>query len=187
MSLLLLIDGYNITQPIPTRSPNPRWLEKIRGVLLRDLAKFLDEETRQRTCVVFDAANPPKDRPDSYDHQGIQVRFAVGYPTADDLLEELIREHHTPKKLMVVSSDHRVQIAASRRNAVFRDSEPWMDALTDGKVLLADGIVSPAGGRVEGQEAGGTQSSEQGRAGKPRIGDPDEVADWMREFGYDPE
>ncbi|MCC9599762.1 NYN domain-containing protein [Stieleria sp. JC731] len=293
MSLLLLIDGYNITQPIRTKASDPRWLEKNRRVLLRDLVKYLDDETRHRTCVVFDAANPPKDRASEYQHHGIKVRFAVGYPTADDLLEELIRGHHTPKKLMVVSSDHRVQIAASRRSAAFRDSEPWMDALTDGTIILADGEYycvegssnpgsskalsekskgqggASAAPKRSGQidsgpnrrqaslkprqplqeislsdpeleellatdrllkqkapktkprplpESSGKSSktpppkvprtgktkpteppakkansktpdskSQQGRVGKPRIEDSDEVNDWMREFGFEPE
>ncbi|MCD0458501.1 NYN domain-containing protein [Roseiconus lacunae] len=183
MSLLLLIDGYNITQPIPTKRSGSRWLEKLRQRLLRDLTQRIDDQTRQRTCVVFDAANPPKDRPSSFVHEGIEVRFAVDYLTADDLLEELIRDHHTPKKLMVVSSDHRVQIAASRRDAAFRDSQPWMDALTDGRVVLAEGDLQSSGEPF--RPSGGTAG--QGRAVKPRIEDSGEVDEWMREFGFDPD
>ena len=138
MSLLLLIDGYNITQPIaPTRNPDPRWLERDRNVLLRELTNQLSEPVRRKTCVVFDAANPPRDRPSEFVHHGMSVRFAVDYLSADDLLEEMIRAHHTPKRLMVVSSDHRIQIAARRRGAAHFDSEPWMDDLTDGKIHLA--------------------------------------------------
>ena len=133
MSLLLLIDGYNIAQPnAPTRRPDPRWLERTRQSLLRDLSKYLATPVRQKTCVVFDATHPPKGRADRFTHDEISVRFAVGYPSADDLLEEIIREHPTPKRLMVGSSDHRIQIAAKRRKSRHSDSEPWMDDLTDG-------------------------------------------------------
>ena len=179
--MLLLIDGYNITQPIaPSRNPDPRWLEKNRAGLLRDLTRFLPESVRDQTCVVFDAANPPPGRADRFDHQGIQVRFSVGYPTADDLLEQLIRAHHAPKRLMVVSSDHRVQNVARQRKARFSDSDPWMDALTDGKPQLAVPITTLPGER---EQRG--HDDDPSRAKKPRISSTREVADWMREFGFD--
>ncbi|MEL6108200.1 MAG: NYN domain-containing protein [Planctomycetota bacterium] len=177
MSLLLLIDGYNVSAPIrPGRDADARWLERHRAGLLRDLTNHLEEAIRHRTCVVFDAANPPKDRPPTYVHQGIEVRFAIGYPTADDLLEEMIQAHHTPRQLMVVSSDHRVQVAARRRGAAQSDSEPWMDDLTDGVVNLATGKtarLAPANGEGEGSSK------------KPDISDAGEVQNWLREFGFD--
>ncbi|MCA9137586.1 MAG: NYN domain-containing protein [Planctomycetales bacterium] len=186
MSLLLLIDGYNISQPIaPSRSPDPRWLEQIRGVLLRDLTTHLSQSLRRRTCVVFDAANPPRDRPSRFTHNEIDVQFAVDHLAADDLLEEIIRAHPTPKRLMVVSSDHRVQIAAKRRGAAHFDSQPWMDDLTDGKIHLAVALKPELGGAGQG---GSPESKSHGKpAGpvKPRVEDPSEVADWMREFGFD--
>ena len=205
MSLLLLIDGYNIVAPIaPSRNPNPRWLEENRNVLLRDLTDHLDEPIRERTCVVFDAANPPKNRPNEYVHRGILVRFAVGYLSADELLHEIIGGHHTPKRLMVVSSDHRVQMSASRRGAKFFDSQPWIDDLTDGIVHLAvdrtkrrtkqgtgragqgsdrkvpPGPVKPEGIASESESAVGDSDQK-----KPRIQDETEVSDWLREFGFD--
>ena len=186
MSLLLLIDGYNLSQPIaPSRNPDPRWLEKNRNVLLRDLSAHLSGPIRKKTCVVFDAANPPRDRPNRFTHNEMNVRFAVGYPTADDLLEEIIRAHHTPKRLMVVSSDHRVQTAAQRRNARYFDSQPWIDDLTDGKIHLAVPIPEDSDGAGEGGRKSGEGVKSSTDAKKPRIQDPKEVAQWMREFGFD--
>ena len=186
MSILLLIDGYNITQPIaPSRNPDPRWLERNRNGLLRDLANYLSEPIRKKTCVVFDAANPPRDRASESIHQGIEVRFAVGYPSADDLLEEMIRAHHTPKRLMVVSSDHRVQIAATRRGAAFFDSQPWIDDLTDGMIHLATKLRHNPGGAGQGGSHTSQTGKNKGRSQKPRVEDPAEVSDWMREFGFE--
>ena len=188
MSLLLLIDGYNLSQPVATsRNIDPRWLERNRNGLLRDLAEHLSGPIRAKTCVVFDAANPPKGRPDRFTHSEMDVRFAVGYPTADDLLEEIIRAHHTPKRLMVVSSDHRVQTAARRRNARYFDSQPWIDALTDGKIHLAVPLPEAPGGAGEGDRKGQNGGEKPARAKKPRIQDPKEVEEWMREFGFDAE
>ncbi|MEO1526833.1 MAG: NYN domain-containing protein [Planctomycetota bacterium] len=178
MSLLLLIDGYNVAAPInPGRGADAGWLHRHRQGLLRDLANHLDEDVRAKTCVVFDANDPPRNRSSEETYKGIQIRFAVGYLSADDLLEELIQSHHTPKRLMVVSSDHRVQVAARRRGATHYDSEPWMDDLTDGLVHLA--IPSPKRRDVSTDGAG------QGSGKKPSVNDADEVDEWMREFGFD--
>ncbi|MEM6470889.1 MAG: NYN domain-containing protein [Planctomycetota bacterium] len=178
--MLLLIDGYNIAQPVaPSRRPPANWLQLARENLLQTLAKYIDQSVRSRTCIVFDAADPPKGRPSQFQFAEMEVRFAVDYVTADDLLEEIIRSHHTPKQLMVVSSDHRVQVAAKRRGATFIDSEPWMDRLTDGRTILASDLTTKPDGKT-GQGGAGEGSA------KPRIEDPDEVQQWMKEFGFDP-
>ena len=41
------------------------------------------------------------------------------------MLEDLIQAHTSPRRLTVVSSDHRVQRAARRRRARAVDSEVW--------------------------------------------------------------
>ena len=176
MSLLLLIDGYNVVAPVapPSQGADDRWLQRERMLLVNRLAKHLDDELRKRTCVVFDAANPPRDRPHQFQIQGIDVRFAVDYPEADDLIEELIAAHHAPKTLAVVSSDQRIQTAARRRDCSTFESQDWLDDLLDGKLGLA--VKRPSGA--------GQGSGEQ-RSDKPtqRL-DDDDVDDWMREFGF---
>ncbi|KAA5544422.1 NYN domain-containing protein [Roseiconus nitratireducens] len=181
MSLLLLIDGYNLSQPIaPSSAPPPGWLENNRRVLLRDLTNHLPDAVRDQTCVVFDAADPPRDRPDRYTQQGIDIQFAVRHASADELLQEIIRAHHTPKRLMVVSSDHQVQLAAKRRGAKFFDSQPWLDDLTDGKLHLAVKLPQPPGNPSD-QDGGAGQGTRQ----KPGPVAPEEVSDWLREFGFE--
>ena len=174
MSLLLLIDGYNVLSPAaaPTRH-DPMWLHRERMQLISRLTKHLPVEVTGRTCVVFDAANPPPDRPDRFEVDGIKIRFAVDHPEADDLLEEIIRGHSSPKQLAVISSDHRVQTAATRRGAAAYDSQPWLDDLLDGKVRLAK--------RASG--AGQGRGDERPEDGKPESVDED-VDDWMKKFGF---
>ncbi|TWT73146.1 NYN domain-containing protein [Allorhodopirellula solitaria] len=150
MSIVLLIDGYNVIGPVapPGRQPRagrsnplghdepPRWLAIERQRLLDRLAEHLDENVRLRTCVVFDAKDAPPNLPSRFEHQGIDVRFAVDYCEADDLLEELIAAHPAPKTLSVVSSDHRIGTAARRRRAGCFDAADWLDRLLDGHVQL---------------------------------------------------
>jgi hypothetical protein len=59
------------------------------------------------------------------EHRGLTVRFAAQYKDADSLLEELIQADTSPRRLTVVSSDHRVQRAARRRRARAVDSDVW--------------------------------------------------------------
>lgn len=174
MSLLLLIDGYNVVAPVapPGRSADPGWLQDERARLIGRLAASLPESIRRRTSVVFDAANPPPDRPHEFAIDEISIRFAIGYPEADDLLEEIIAAHSAPKTLAVVSSDHRVQAAARRRGATPFDSQPWLDRLIDGRLELA---VDPHHG--EGQGSGA-------KSDKPSAVSDDDVQLWMDEFGY---
>lgn len=176
MSLLLLIDGYNVVAPVapPGRSPDAAWLRRERKRLLDRLAEHLDDDTRARTCVVFDAADPPPDRPHRFTYSTIEVRFAVGYPEADDLLEELIAVHSAPKRLAVVSSDRRVQAAAARRSCAIFDSQPWLDDLLEGRLRLA-------------RRSSGTEFEvDDATAEKPADAvPPEDIGTWLDLFGID--
>ena len=67
----------------------------------------------------------PGDCRGALEHRGITVRFAAQYEEADELIEELIRADSAPRRLVVVSSDHRIQRAARRRRAKAVDSDVW--------------------------------------------------------------
>ena len=129
--MAILIDGYNLLHVtgIVGRGIGPGTLQRSRNALLSCIAASLDEEERLITTVVFDAHDPPPDRPHEYSQQGMRVIYAVGYADADTLLEELIRIDSAPRRLTVVSSDHRVQRAAKRRRATAVDSDVWFDEL----------------------------------------------------------
>lgn len=179
MSLLLLIDGYNLIAPVaaPSRRPTRDWLERERKLLLRRLVQKLPRHVCVRCCVVFDAANPPPGVVDSYEVEGISVRFSVGYAEADDLLEELISAHSAPKQLCVVSSDHRVQAAAKTRGATTFESQAWLDDLLDNRVGLAP--------EKRGRAGQGTESTEDKKP--TQVVDQEALNDWMRKFGFDEE
>ncbi|MDA8968252.1 NYN domain-containing protein [bacterium] len=176
LSLLLLIDGYNVLAPVaaPNRDPDGRWLQRERMNLVRRLVDHLTDLQRENTCIVFDAATSPQGRPSNFSVEGVAVRFAVDHPEADDLLEEMIAAHSAPRNLTVVSSDHRVQTAAKRRGCEFCDSQPWLDDLLDGKIALACKSSKQTG---QGRGVEGTE--------KPnRVVDEEQVEAWMKEFGF---
>ena len=101
-------------------------LESSRETLLDWLGEVLSDAERQRTTIVFDAREAPPGLPRSARKHGMRIRFAPRGCEADELLEELIRDHSAPRSLIVVSSDHRVHRAARRRRATAVDSDQWV-------------------------------------------------------------
>lgn len=170
-ALWLLIDGYNVVKPsaAPRRDPIG-WLHRERRMLLDRLTWHLPERVRQRTCVVFDAKDPPPGVSDRFEHEFIRVRFAVEYPEADDLLEKIIARHSAAKQLTVVSSDNRVKTAASRRGATAWLSDEWLDRLMDGKLELA----------VDRSK----WMPDQGISNSDPTATSSDVDQWLDEFGF---
>lgn len=123
----LLIDGYNLLHVtgIVGEGQDLTSLHRSREGLLRFLAASIEPAERRQTTIVFDASGAPPGLPRSASHEGITVLFARDYADADAMLEDLIRTHHAPRKLVVVSGDHRVQRAARRRRAKAIDSHRW--------------------------------------------------------------
>ena len=175
--VILLIDGYNVIAPVapPGRGGDSRWLERERRLLLDRLGKYLPEPVRKLTCVVFDAATTPVGVADEYVDFGLLVRFAVGYSEADDLIEELIMASASPKRLTVVSSDHRIQTAARKRSATVYESEDWLENLIQGRVRLAPRVLDS----IEQRRAG---ECPEGKLEGSRKLSQAEVELWLDEF-----
>lgn len=165
--MALLIDGYNLLYAACVVGPGqgPGGLRRARQALLNWLAAVVAPAELPRTTVVFDAAQAPRDLPREFVHRGLTARFASAYADADALLEELIQRDSAPRRLTVVSSDHRLHRAARRRRARAVDSDVWY-------------------AEVVRRHAAAQREVQQPRVEAPRerpIG-PDEVAYWIRAF-----
>lgn len=127
----LLIDGYNLLNAVGLigYGSGTSSLERSRVALLNFLADSLDPAEVAATTIVFDAHSPPRGLRQALEYRGLKIRFAVQYEDADSLLEELIQADHAPRRLTVVSSDHRIQRAARRRRARAVDSDVWYGEL----------------------------------------------------------
>lgn len=125
--MALLIDGYNLLHAsgIIGRGRGPGGLQRSREGLIEFLIASLDPAELAKTTIVFDAAEAPPGLPRQYVQNGVTIRFASGYDSADELIEELILADTTPRQLTVVSSDHRLHRAARRRKAAAIDSDRW--------------------------------------------------------------
>jgi hypothetical protein len=161
----VLIDGYNLMNVagIVGRGMGPGGLARSRLALLNFLAESLDPREIAATTVVFDAAEAPPGLPRVIHHRGLTVRFASQYPDADSLIEELIDQSTAPRRLTVVSSDHRLQRAARRRRAKPMDCDAWYAGVIRRRRRSREQRVAP---------------------GKPPV--PllaEDVAYWLRQFG----
>ena len=166
----IIIDGYNLLHTIGSRrSLGARGnLQRARMELAGHIAARMNPSQCERTTIVFDALAHSNDLPDSSTHQGISVLFSKGFPDADSMIEFLLQKHSSPKKVIVVSNDRRVQTAATRRRAAFVDCESWYESLA--KVPTTDP----------------TDSGDSAEIDRKEIASPDERQAWLREFGYDP-
>jgi predicted RNA-binding protein with PIN domain len=162
----LIIDGYNLLHVTGLFGRGKASLEASRQALLGFLAAAVEPEEIAATTVVFDAAAAPPGLPNRFTMRGIDVQFARGYESADELLEELIAAHPTPRKLTVVSSDHRVQRAAKKRRAQAIDSDVWY--------------------RRAAEQLNARHQTSKPADVKPDAPSPSEVAVWVREFGAAP-
>jgi hypothetical protein len=126
----------------------------------------LAEPIRRRTAIVFDATRLPlgESQP-TRTESGLTIIYAIDHEDADTLIELLIQKNSTPKTLTVVSSDHRLHKAASRRKSTPIDSDEWFDQITGGS-----------------QKSAAHEPIEL--EGKPPLDHLNDV-DWMAEFGID--
>lgn len=127
----LLIDGYNLLHAsgILGRAIGPGALERARDRLINQLTQRLSTFELVSTTLVFDARTAPEGAPREYSVQGMRICFASDYVSADEMIVELVRAHSAPESILLVSSDHQVQVAAGRRGARVIDSDAWWDQL----------------------------------------------------------
>ncbi len=164
--MALLIDGYNLLHVtgIFGRGIGPGGLERSRRALLNFLAESIDSTELPRTTVVFDAVDAPRGLPRKVKHGEMTVHYATEYDSADALIEHLVAKSSAPRRLTVVSSDHRLHRAARRRRATAVDSDVWYAGLVERR--RARNLPSPA------------------PAAKPEVPlSPDQVEYWLSAFG----
>jgi uncharacterized protein len=155
-----VIDGYNLMHALGM-APKPGGLSLERARLR--FTDWVAVEAGPRVgdvCVVFDAKNKRGQAEQS--HRGLRIRFSLGQ-TADDLIEEWVRDEAVPSQLTIVSNDHRLQQAAQRRRCVAWDCGRFIDWL--GADRTAPAPLAPA--RLDE---------------KPATPSQDEVDEWLRRF-----
>ncbi|MEP3482136.1 MAG: NYN domain-containing protein [Fuerstiella sp.] len=133
MNPYLIIDGYNLmhSMGIAKQKYADGELERCRNRMQRELANVLDETVLNMTTVVYDAFESASNDRRSFRANGMKIRFAPMGQCADSEIEELLKTHSVPKRILVVSSDHRLHKAANARKASVVDSEDFWSSLDD--------------------------------------------------------
>jgi predicted RNA-binding protein with PIN domain len=109
-----IIDGYNLLHAMGLLGGpvGPNGLAKARAGLLGLVATV--HVDANPVTVVFDARRAPAGVDEEEVHGPVRVEYATR-EEADDRIEWLIAHDPAPKRLVVVSDDHRIQRAARRR------------------------------------------------------------------------
>ena len=127
-----IIDAYNLIFQCglqPKNLDSPLALHRTRQRLVQELAVRIKASRRGEVMLVFDAKNPRGPSTPDLDGQGFKIAFARDYEDADTMVIELMMKHSQPRQLTVVSNDHRIQTAATRRDATAIDADVWFDQL----------------------------------------------------------
>jgi hypothetical protein len=150
-----LVDGNNLMHALAGVG-----IDADRAELTKLLARVASQA--RKVHVVYDGPAPPAGgiSPGT----GLKVSYS-GKRSADELIEQLIAADTAPRRLSVVSTDHRIRRAAHRRRCRIVTSEEFAVAL------------SRAG------EAKATRRRDEPfekQAGLP----PRSTQEWLREFGF---
>lgn len=163
--MALLIDTYNV---LHLAAASPDALSGLDVAGLAELVAAHGMGSSREATLVCDGTKGPTDGESSRQiAPGVMVRYAGSGADADTLLERLIEEDSAPRRLLVVSSDRRVQRAAQRRRARVESSEVFLRRLIERA-------------RRAGKASTGANPL---RAQVPL--DVYSTAGWMRVFGYD--
>src|SRR5262245_21426708 len=127
----LLIDGYNLMHAagLAQSKYRPGDLLRIRTRLLKFLLSKLTPVEIKGTTVVFDARDPPPDRPAQVVISGIRILFANPGGDADVLIQNWLARHPAPRRVTLVSSDRVLQRAARSCRSTFIGSEAFVHDL----------------------------------------------------------
>ena len=157
-----LIDGYNLlfSLGLASKRSEQKAFELARAKLLDWLHAAHGPEVTAVT-VVFDGLNAPPGRAPIWNERGLRVHFAVGM-LADDRIEEIVQKTFDPQKLIVISSDHRIQTAAKRRGCRTWDIADYIDWVIEKGHAPPKPLPAPA---------------------KPSAETSAEAEHWQREFG----
>lgn len=177
--LFLIIDGYNLMHAAGygRRQYGPGGLERSRNRLLTELGRQIPPELLSDSTIVFDAAEA--DARDQVDPMAaasrIRVQFSETGTDADSVIETILATHSSPKQILVISSDHRLHKASSRRQARCIDSEEFLKILENPTTALRQLSPSTKTGK------GNSQAKSSGKDRKPAV-DHEKLTDVLDEF-----
>jgi hypothetical protein len=118
----ILIDGHNLLYAVKAMTEG----QVLSEVQLCSLISGYLRQTKQRGEVIFDGRGP-LDKSGLAGTANLEVSFSGSATDADSVIESRIRESTAPKRLTVVSNDHRLIKAAKARKAVILTADDFWE------------------------------------------------------------
>ncbi len=109
----ILIDGHNLLYAVKAMTEG----QVLSEVQLCKLIGGYLRQTKQRGEIIFDGRGP-LDKSGLAGTANLEVSFSGSATDADSVIEDRIQSSTAPKRLAVVSNDHRLIKAAKARKAV---------------------------------------------------------------------
>ena len=109
----IVIDGYNLLHAVKSMTEG----QVLSEIQLCSLISGYLKQTKQRGEIIFDGTGP-RDKSGLMGTTNLAVSFSGAYCDADTEIEERIKASTAPKRLTVISNDHRLVKAAKARKAV---------------------------------------------------------------------
>ncbi len=134
----------------------------------RELVALLDPDVIRQAVIVYDAFESVSNDNRRQIINGLMVVFAPMGTDADSEIERLLLQHSVPRRVIVVSSDHRLHKAAARRKARCVDSEDFWASL-----------------EVEPEPASSTVAAPEKDETSKTAKAPDHVVDELQKFAED--
>ena len=116
---MIIIDGHNLLHAIPKTAGDSEPVSDVG--LCRILGRYM-KLTGQKGEIIFDGTGPP-DKSGFDNINNLEVFFAGLSSDTDTVIEAKIGASTAPKRLTIVSSDHRLRRAARTRKATSVKSE----------------------------------------------------------------
>lgn len=154
----IIVDGYNLLWAVQK-------LQSDSSISDVGLCKILGEYFRligDKGELIFDGTGPP-DKSCFQNTSNMEIFFVGVRTDADTVIEDKISVNSAPKRLVVVSSDNRLIMAARKRKAVAVKSELFWSQVIK-QLSRKRGIQEPSAKR------GGLSETETDR--------------WLNEFGF---
>lgn len=149
----LLIDGYNLLAQSDFQS---------RDDLLKYLKKYQKSQGHKIT-IFFDGTHQGTGMGDKYMEEYVEIIFSPLTVTADDMMEEFL-ETRFKSNMVVVSSDRRIQKAATAKKLSFLESKEFLFKLK----YTSAGESSRSLPWMEGRTTEEEEAKSSKKSGNPR-------------------
>ena len=154
--MTLILDAFNVLHAWSTGPSGDLWTELSALAALSRRGPW----AALPCLVVCDGPSPDRDRRQLDLLPDVAARFSGPTSDADSVIERLIIESHTPSRLVVVSSDRRIERAARRRGCRALGSPEFLRACLGAK-----------------------PSTPADDVGYDEAMPPEELESWLRAFG----